>query len=94
MRLLLKGLQTAHSIKRQRQDDAERIISFMVDHNLQRLGYILERVGAGDRAAALAQWIQSRKPRNTPLRTGKSTRGQPLDRRFGVIVNEDIETEK
>jgi predicted transcriptional regulator of viral defense system len=60
----------------------------------QRLGYILERIGAGDRAAALAQWIESRKPRNTPLRPGKSIRGRPVDRRFGVIVNEDIETEK
>lgn len=60
----------------------------------QRLGYILERIGAGDRAAALVQWIERRKPRNTPLRPGKSIRGRPVDRRFGVIANEDIEAEK
>ena len=60
----------------------------------QRLGYILERIGAGDRAAALARWIEKRRPRNAPLRPGKAIRGRPVDRRFRIVMNEDIEAEK
>ncbi len=59
----------------------------------QRLGYILERIGAGDRAAALARWIEKSRPRNAPLRPGTAIRGRPVDRRFRIIVNEDIEVE-
>ena len=60
----------------------------------QRLGYVLERIGAGDRTTALARWIEKRRPRNTPLRPGKSIRGRPVERRFRIIVNEDIEAER
>jgi len=59
----------------------------------QRLGYLLDQIGEGKRAAALAALIAERKPRSVALRPGRSTRGGPVDRRWGVIVNERIEVD-
>lgn len=81
----------------ERIDERKLVEAAQADGELacsQRLGYILERIGAGDRATALARWIEKRRPRNAPLRPGKSIRGRPVDRRFRIIVNEDIEAER
>lgn len=59
----------------------------------QRLGYILDLVGAGDRGAALAQLIDARKPRSVPLRPGRPGKGHVIDRRWRIIVNESIEAD-
>ena len=59
----------------------------------QRLGYLLERVGAGEVGAKLEEWIASLRPRFVRLRRDRSTRRRPTDARWRVIVNEDIETD-
>jgi predicted transcriptional regulator of viral defense system len=60
---------------------------------LQRLGHILDLMGAGVRSAALAEWIDERKPRSTPLRPGIPIKGSHVDPRWRVIVNEKIEVD-
>jgi predicted transcriptional regulator of viral defense system len=59
----------------------------------QRLGHLLDFVGAGERAKALEDWITQVKPRNTPLKAGSPIKGRPVDRRFRVVVNYDIEVD-
>jgi len=61
--------------------------------NLQRLGYLLDYIGAGDRASPLANWMNDRKPRAAPLKPGKPIKGCPVNRRWKVIVNEEIEVD-
>jgi predicted transcriptional regulator of viral defense system len=58
---------------------------------LQRLGYVLGNVGAGNRTSALCKWINEREPRNTPLNPRRSIKGCPVDRRWRIIVNDTIE---
>jgi len=59
----------------------------------QRLGYVLEIVGAGNRASALAEWVNHRKPRNTPLNPRRSVKGYSVDRRWRVVINDTIEVD-
>lgn len=59
----------------------------------QRLGCLLDRAGAGDKAQALAKWVSGRNPSRVPLRPGRPTRGFPLDCRWQVIVNEAVESD-
>jgi predicted transcriptional regulator of viral defense system len=58
---------------------------------LQRLGYILENFASGGRSSKLAEWVNERNPRNTPLNPGKPIKGQPVNRRWRIIVNDIIE---
>ncbi len=37
---------------------------------MQRTGYILDNIGMGDRALQLAELVNIKNPRNTPLRPG------------------------
>ncbi len=57
----------------------------------QRLGYVLEQVGAGDVGGELANWIASLRPRFVPLRSDRPTRPGAKDARWRVLVNENIE---
>lgn len=57
----------------------------------QRLGHLLDLLGAADRAEGLAKFVAASTPRNIPLRPGRSTKGCRLDRRWRVILNEEIE---
>lgn len=59
----------------------------------QRLGYLLDEVGAGEVGAALAAWIAERRPRFVPLRPGRSARRAAKNERWRVAVNEKIEVE-
>jgi predicted transcriptional regulator of viral defense system len=59
----------------------------------QRLGYLLELVGAGASAEALAGYVEEANPRSTPLRPGKSTRGCTTHRRWRIFVNEQVEVD-
>lgn len=61
--------------------------------NAQRLGHLLERVGAGEVTAALAAWIAEQRPRFVPLRCDRPARRAPRDRRWRVLVNESVEPE-
>jgi predicted transcriptional regulator of viral defense system len=59
----------------------------------QRLGYLLELVGAAEQAAELGKMLAGEGVRNTPLRPGRPIRGCPVDHRWGVIINETIEVD-
>ncbi len=59
----------------------------------QRLGYLLDRVGRGEVAASLAEWIRSKAPGVTPLRPDRPTSGAPRDARWRVAVNEEVEAD-
>lgn len=60
----------------------------------QRLGYLLDLVGAGERARELERLVTAASLRNTPIRPGQRTRGCPVDRRWRVIVNEQVEVDQ
>ncbi|MBI3184679.1 MAG: type IV toxin-antitoxin system AbiEi family antitoxin [Myxococcales bacterium] len=59
----------------------------------QRLGYLLEKVGAGDRTEPLAKLAAKRASHVTPLIPGRTMRGAPRDRRWRVAVNAKVEPE-
>lgn len=59
----------------------------------QRLGHLLDLVGAGERTGELAKMLAGHGMRNTPLRPGRLTRGCPVDRRWCVIANEAVEVD-
>lgn len=59
----------------------------------QRLGYLLDRAGRQDVARALAEWVDARAPRVTPLAPGAVTTGAKRDARWRVALNEEIDLE-
>ena len=59
----------------------------------QRLGYLLELVGAGAVAAGLAEWIAAERARLVALRADRSSRRARKDLRWRVVVNEQVEPE-
>ncbi len=61
--------------------------------NVQRLGHILDRVGAGELGAALAAWVAEQRPRFVALRSDRSARRATKDARWHVLVNERVEAE-
>jgi predicted transcriptional regulator of viral defense system len=58
---------------------------------IQRLGYNLENVETADHSSKLAEWINEKNPRNIPLNPGKPIRGQSVNRRWRIVVNDSIE---
>jgi predicted transcriptional regulator of viral defense system len=60
--------------------------------DVQRLGYLLDAIGAGDLAGPLAKWLPKRRPRAVPLRPGEPA-GAELDRRWHVLRNADLEVD-
>ena len=58
----------------------------------QRLGYVLDQVGAPAASTYLAGWIE-RKPRFLPLRRDRSVKRARKDARWRVLVNESVEAE-
>jgi predicted transcriptional regulator of viral defense system len=61
--------------------------------NAQRLGHLLDLVGAGDLGRGLAGWIAERRPRYLALRPDRPSDAAPKDRRWRLLVNETIEVE-
>lgn len=59
----------------------------------QRLGHMLELVGAQAVAEPLAAWVSRQHPRYIALRPGRSTRRARKDTRWHVVVNEKLEAE-
>lgn len=59
----------------------------------QRLGYLLDRVRRQEVARALAEWVDVRAPRLTPLSPGVAITAAPRDARWRVAVNEEFEVE-
>jgi hypothetical protein len=59
----------------------------------QRLGYLLDLVGAGDATSKLADWIDAADPRPVLLRPDRPADGAPKDARWRVVVNEEVESD-
>jgi len=57
----------------------------------QRLGFLLERVGAGDRTEPLARWVAERRPRAIRLRADQEAKSAPKNARWQVLVNAPLE---
>jgi predicted transcriptional regulator of viral defense system len=60
---------------------------------VQRLGYLLERVGAERKAASLARYVERMAKETTPLLPGRTTVGARRDPRWKLHVNVDVESE-
>ena len=58
---------------------------------VQRTGYLLDRVGAQDKTAPLAEWLAAQRPRRTLLRAGRGPRRGTADARWDILENERIE---
>ena len=77
--------------------DAERLLQVARTDgelaNAQRLGYVLEQLGAGETASELAGWIAKSRCRYVPLRSDRGVRSAKKDSRWRILVNEKVETE-
>jgi predicted transcriptional regulator of viral defense system len=58
---------------------------------VQRLGYLLERVGAPEKAKEIAGYIQKKQPVRTPLAPSISIKGAKMESRWRVFLNTDVE---
>lgn len=59
----------------------------------QRLGYLLEHVGAGDRAAPLKEHVREHARNFTKLLPGADAEGARRSKDWRLLVNASIETE-
>ena len=59
----------------------------------QRLGYLLEHVGAGDKAVLLKAHVRKRARNFTKLLPGARANGAPRSRNWRLYVNADVEAE-
>jgi len=62
--------------------------------SVQRLGYLLEQIGAARTVAPVAAWLAEQLPRPVPLRASGGAAGAPLDHRWMVLVNDKIELDE
>lgn len=58
---------------------------------VQRLGYLLEKIGHGGLTFTLGKWVSSHHPRPTPLQPGISRKGSMRDPKWNILVNADLE---
>jgi len=76
--------------------DAEKLLAETVHSPLpwtQRLGYLLDRAGAADLAAPLAERVSARAKEYVPLRSRKSVTRASRDARWRLILNEEVESD-
>ncbi len=57
----------------------------------QRLGFLLENVGAGDKAGSLLRWVEAEQPRTVSLRPDRPAAGAARNAKWRLLVNEEIE---
>ena len=60
---------------------------------VQRLGYLLDRIGAAALTGGLARLVADGRPQAVTLRPDRPRKGWPVDARWRVVVNEDVESE-
>jgi predicted transcriptional regulator of viral defense system len=58
---------------------------------VQRVGYLLERVGQDALAEPLAAMLGKRRKRSALLRPDSGARGAPFDKRWSLFINEEVE---
>lgn len=77
--------------------DPDRLVSVAMAENemacAQRLGYLIEKAGSGEKAARLAVFVADRHPRYVRLRPDRPRGHATEDKRWRVLVNEDVEAE-
>jgi len=61
--------------------------------NAKRLGYLLDHVRARRLSEPIHAWVERQPSRPVPLRSGRSVKDAPEDRRWHVLVNQPIEVE-
>jgi len=59
--------------------------------HVQRVGYLLEKIGHGSLTSILEEWVSSRHPRPAPLQPGISRKGSIRDPKWNIVVNIDLE---
>lgn len=57
----------------------------------QRLGFLLEKAGAGDKAGPLLRWVEAEQPRTVSLRPDRPAAGAVRNAKWRLLVNEEIE---
>jgi predicted transcriptional regulator of viral defense system len=73
-------------------DKLAAVAPFVRLPDAQRLGYLLDMVGAAEAAEPLRQWLRTRRPRAVPLRRGKRSRAS-VDARWHVLPNEKVDVD-
>ena len=76
--------------------DPERLVEASKSASIlwaQRLGYVLEHVGAGDRAVLLEEHVRQRARKSTKLLPGANATGARLSRDWRLRVNARIEAD-
>jgi predicted transcriptional regulator of viral defense system len=76
--------------------DAQKLVAAAATVPLpsaQRLGYLLERAGAAEKAAALKSHVRSTARQTVPLLPGAATSGASHDPDWKLAVNADVEVE-
>ena len=76
--------------------DPERLIEASKSTSIlwaQRLGYLLEHVGAGDRTVLLKEHVRQRARNFTKLLPGTDAAGAPRSKDWRLLVNASIETD-
>ncbi|MBI5287968.1 MAG: type IV toxin-antitoxin system AbiEi family antitoxin [Chloroflexi bacterium] len=61
--------------------------------HVQRLGYLLDLVGAAAAGERLAGWLAKQRPRAVPLRPGRAPKTATKDPRWHVVINEKVEVD-
>ena len=62
--------------------------------NAQRLGFLLDAVGARDVGTVLAEWVAQQHPRYVALRPDRPGIAAAKDARWRILVNEEVEVEE
>ncbi|MDE0147228.1 MAG: type IV toxin-antitoxin system AbiEi family antitoxin [Rhodospirillaceae bacterium] len=76
--------------------DPERLVEASQSASIlwaQRLGYLLEHVGAGDRVAPLKEHVRQRARNYTKLLPGADATGAPRSKDWRLLVNASIEAD-
>ena len=60
---------------------------------IQRLGYLLEQVDAEGLTGGLAERVATAAPQPVPLRPDLARRGHPVDARWRIVVNDEVESD-
>jgi len=60
----------------------------------QRLGYLLDAVGAGEKAGAIFDFINETSPVPVPLVPSRELKGARLDKRWRILVNANVEPDR
>lgn len=83
----------------QEQFDLERFTQLLETNSLelpylQRMGYLLELVGANENIIILLKnWVKQHSPRFMPLRPGKTYKGMLKNKDWHLYINEQVESD-